>query len=138
LANTESAKKQMRSNERRRLRNRLHIGRARSEVKKARVAIASGDVTAATEAVRVASRWLDHAATKGSIHPNNAARRKGRLMFQLAHMVAVPVAEPAAQVEEEAPAKPARGSRSAKPKTEKPAAEAKAPRARAKKSAKEE
>ena len=128
----------MRSNERRRLRNRLHIGRARSEVKKARVAIASGDVAAATEAVRVASSWLDHAATKGSIHPNNAARRKGRLMVQLAHMEARPAAEPVAEVEQEAPAKPARGSRGAKPKAEKPAAEAKAPRSRAKKSAKEE
>lgn len=137
MANTSSAKKQMRSNERRRLRNRLHIGRARSEVKKARAAIATGDVAEATEAVRMASKWLDHAATKGSIHPNNAARRKGRLMSQLAHLEARPVAEAPAQAE----VKPARG---AKAKAEKPAKEAKAakpekaPSSRAKKTAKSE
>lgn len=153
MANSASAKKQMRSNERRRLRNRVHIGRARSEVKRAREAIASGDPAMATEAVRVASKWLDHAASKGSIHPNNAARRKGRLMSQLAHMEVKAVAAPAPVVEE-APAKPARASRSAKPKAEKaapaekeaktkakaekPAKEPKAPRARAKKATKEE
>ncbi len=149
MANTASAKKQMRSNERRRLRNRVHIGRARSEVKKAREAIASGDAAAATAAVRLAAKWLDHAASKGSIHPNNAARRKGRLMSQLAHME-VRVVEAPAPVVEEPPAKPARASRSAKPKAEKaapaekeakaekPAKETKAPRSRAKKTTKEE
>jgi small subunit ribosomal protein S20 len=88
LANTKSAKKAMRSNERRRLRNRIHIGRARTEVKKARKAIETGDATTAGEAIRSASKWLDHAASKGSIHKNNAARRKGRLMKQLAKMQA--------------------------------------------------
>ncbi len=88
MANTKSAKKAMRSNERRRLRNRIHIGRARSEVKKARMAIETGDTAVAAEAISSASRWLDHAASKGSIHKNNAARRKGRLMKQLAKLQA--------------------------------------------------
>jgi small subunit ribosomal protein S20 len=160
LANTESAKKQMRSNERRRLRNRMHIGRARSEVKRAREAIASGDVDAANEAVRVAAKWLDHAASRGSIHANNAARRKGRLMSQLAHMEARPAAAEVAVKEK--PAKASRTTRTAKGKTEKaekpakevktvkaekpdkaakpekPAKEVKAPRAKAKKTAKKE
>lgn len=78
----------MRSNERRRLRNRIHVGRARTEVKKARKALETGDVPMATEAVRSASKWLDHAASKGSIHKNNAARRKGRLMKHLAELQA--------------------------------------------------
>jgi small subunit ribosomal protein S20 len=111
----------------------MHIGHARSEVKKARTAIASGDLAAATEAVNLAASWLDHAATKGSIHPNNAARRKGRLMAQLARMEARPVSAPVAEVEE-APAKPAKAARASKPKAEKPAKEEKAPRSRAKKS----
>src|SRR5690349_2460725 len=110
----------------------MHIGHARAGVKKARTAIASGDVAAATEAVSLAASWLDHAATKGSIHPNNASRRKGRLMAQLARMEARPAA-PVAEVEE-APAKPAKAARAAKPKAEKPAKEEKAPRSRAKKS----
>ncbi|MBN1311024.1 MAG: 30S ribosomal protein S20 [Anaerolineae bacterium] len=88
MANTKSAKKAMRSNDRRRLRNRIHIGRARTEVKRARKAIEAGDVTLATEAVRSASKWLDHAASKGSVHKNNAARRKGRLMKHLARLQA--------------------------------------------------
>jgi small subunit ribosomal protein S20 len=88
LANTKSAKKVMRSSERRRLRNRIHIGRARSEVKKARQAIETGDVAMAAEAISSASRWLDHAASRGSIHKNNAARRKGRLMKRLAKLQA--------------------------------------------------
>lgn len=88
MANTKSAKKVMRSNERRRLRNRIHIGRARSEVKKARQAIETGDVSVAADAIRSASRWLDHAASRGSIHKNNAARRKSRLMKQLAKLQA--------------------------------------------------
>ncbi len=88
MANTKSAKKVMRSTERRRLRNRIHIGRARTEVKKARKAIETGDVAMAAEAISSASRWLDHAASKGSIHKNNAGRRKGRLMKQLARLQA--------------------------------------------------
>jgi small subunit ribosomal protein S20 len=106
----------MRSNERRRLRNRVHIGRARSEVRRAREAIAAGDPAAANEAVRVATQWLDHAATKGSIHPNNAARRKSRLMAQLARME--PRAVEVAAVEEP-PAKATRASKAAKSKSDK-------------------
>jgi small subunit ribosomal protein S20 len=123
----------------------MHLGMARSRVKAARLAISSGDVEAATVAVNEASKWLDHAATKGSIHPNNAGRRKGRLMAQLARMVASPVA-PVAEVEAPA-AKPSRAKAAKKTekaeKVEKPAKATKAakatetekkPRARAKKS----
>jgi small subunit ribosomal protein S20 len=88
LANTKSAKKRVRQNEKRHLRNRVHSGRARTAVKKARIAIAKGDQEQAQEAVRLASKWLDHAATKGSLHKNTAARSKSRLMKQLAQMEA--------------------------------------------------
>jgi small subunit ribosomal protein S20 len=88
LANTKSAKKRIRRNERARLRNQLHRGRARTYVKKARVAIATGEVEGSVEAVREAVKWLDHAASKGVIHPNNASRRKARLMKRLAQLEA--------------------------------------------------
>jgi small subunit ribosomal protein S20 len=87
LANIDSAKKRIRQNEKARVRNRIHRGRARTEVKQARVAIDSGDA-GSEDAVREAVRWLDHAASKGVIHPNNAARRKSRLMKRLAALQA--------------------------------------------------
>lgn len=73
----------MRSSERRRQRNRVYRGRARSAVKRARVLIDSGQYEEAQEAVRAAARALDKAAAKGIIHKNNAARRKSRLAQQL-------------------------------------------------------
>jgi small subunit ribosomal protein S20 len=48
------------------------------------VAIKGADGAEAVEAVRLAVRDLDKAATRGVIHPRNAARRKSRLMKQLA------------------------------------------------------
>lgn len=83
MANTKSAKKRIRRDERARVRNQRHRTRARTEVRQARMAIESGDVEQATEAVREAAKWLDHAASKGVIHPNNASRRKSRLMQHL-------------------------------------------------------
>jgi small subunit ribosomal protein S20 len=74
----------MRQSEKRRLHNRLFRGRARTEVKKARQAIESGELEAAQAATEVAVKALDKAAAKGVIHPNNASRRKGRLMKILA------------------------------------------------------
>jgi small subunit ribosomal protein S20 len=88
LANIQSAKKRIRQIEKRRIRNRVHRGRARTEVKQARIALASGDVPESAEAVREAVRWLDHAASKGVIHKNNASRRKSRLMKHLAALEA--------------------------------------------------
>ncbi len=84
LANTASAKKRIRSSERRRIRNRLVRSAGRTYVKKARTLIAAGNLEEASEAVRTAVSKLDKAATKGVIHPRNAARRKSRLMSALA------------------------------------------------------
>ena len=82
MANSQSAIKRLRSAERRRLRNRMYRGRARTAVKKARHLIDAGQVEEAREAVRVAVVALDKAAQKGIIRKNNAARRKSRLMQQ--------------------------------------------------------
>ncbi len=84
MANIKSAQKRIKQIEKRRLRNRVHRSRARTEVRQAREAIAGGEVAQSVEAVREAVKWLDHAASKGSIHPRNAARRKSRLMKRLA------------------------------------------------------
>jgi len=84
MANNKSALKRIRQNEKRRLHNRHYRNRARRLVKKARAAIASGDINAATEATRLAVRDLDKLASRGVGHKRNAARRKSRLMQQLA------------------------------------------------------
>jgi small subunit ribosomal protein S20 len=79
MANTKSAIKRIKTSEKRHQRNMAVKSATRTYVKKARTAIgqkpaeAQEDLTAAISA-------LDRAAKKGVIHPNNAARRKSRLM----------------------------------------------------------
>ncbi len=81
MANTKSAKKRIRSNERKHQRNTIYRSRVKTMVKKAEQSISSGTPDDAT--VREAIRTLDKAAGKGIIHKNNAARRKSRLMKKL-------------------------------------------------------
>jgi len=84
LANIKSQIKRNRQNQKRRARNRVYRGSARTYVKKARLAIESGDLDSARTATLQAVSALDKAAEKGVLHKNNASRRKGRLMKQLA------------------------------------------------------
>ena len=84
MANHKSALKRIRQNEKRRLHNRTYRSRTRTLIKNARTAIESGKVDEAREATRIAVRDLDKLATRGVVHKRNAARRKGRLMKQLA------------------------------------------------------
>ncbi len=83
MANHKSALKRIRSSEKRRQRNRVARGSARSAIKRARVSLGGKDMAAAEVAVGSAVSALDKAAAKGVIHKNNAARRKSRLMRQL-------------------------------------------------------
>jgi small subunit ribosomal protein S20 len=81
MPNNPSAAKRMRQEQKRRLRNRMVKSIVKTNITKARQAIASG--VDAEMAVRAAVSELDRAAKKGVIHRNNAARRKSRLMKQL-------------------------------------------------------
>jgi small subunit ribosomal protein S20 len=83
LANIKSQIKRNRQNEKRRLRNRLFSGSARTAVKKARSAMEYGNLEEARAATLEAISALDRAAEKGVVHKNNAARRKSRLMKRL-------------------------------------------------------
>ncbi len=83
MANTKSAEKRARQSEKRRVRNRVVRSRTRTYVKRANAEIVTGDKDTAEAAVREALRQLDKAAQAGVIHPNNAARRKSRLMHKL-------------------------------------------------------
>ncbi len=79
MANTKSALKQARQNEKRRLRNRVYRSAARTYVKKVRRLIEEGKLEEARVAMVSAVKALDKAAEKGILHKNNAARRKSRL-----------------------------------------------------------
>ena len=88
MANIKSAKKRIRVTARQTLRNKIVRSKMRTAIRRAREALAAGDVEAATETTRLAVRELDKAATKHVIHHNNAARRKSRLMRALAKLTA--------------------------------------------------
>jgi small subunit ribosomal protein S20 len=85
MPNSASAKKRMRQEIKRRAHNRSIKSLVKTQINKARAAIATPTVNSedALEAVRKAVSELDRAAKKGVIHKNNAARRKSRLMKQL-------------------------------------------------------
>ncbi|MFB0559461.1 MAG: 30S ribosomal protein S20 [Dehalococcoidales bacterium] len=80
---TKLAQKQVRVVERRRLRNRSVRSQVKTKITKAEKLIFSGELESAQSAVVDAISALDKAAEKGVIQPNNAARRKSRLMKKL-------------------------------------------------------
>ena len=83
MANTSSAKKQIRNSHRKWLRNRYVKGNVRGAVKSVRDAIAQGDAEQAAALMPRAAKELDRAAKKHVIHKNKAARLKSRLMRQI-------------------------------------------------------
>jgi len=91
MANIKSQIKRNLQNERRRERNKS----VRSELKtrtKSALAAAEEGVESASERLRAAVKRIDTAAVKGVIHPNQAARRKSRLMKR-ANALAAPADE---------------------------------------------
>ena len=99
---TKSAKKQMRVSEKKQARNKSVRSRSKTNITKAERLIFTGELEAAKKAVVTAISSLDKAAEKGILHPNNAARRKSRLMKKL-NQVQQPAtaAEPAPEPETE-------------------------------------
>ena len=83
MANTKSALKRMRQNEKRRTRNRMVRSQVRTAVKMARTAVGERGADARS-AVLAAIRALDKAVSKGIIHRNTAARKKSALARRLA------------------------------------------------------
>ena len=83
MANIKSQIKRNRQNEKRRLRNKSARSEMRTLVKDARTATEAGRDDA-EEMLRQALKSIDKAAQKGIIHKNQAARRKSRLVKELA------------------------------------------------------
>ena len=93
MPSSKSAQKQERVSERKRLRNRSVRSLAKTNIIKAEKLIFSGELESAQVASVAAISSLDKAAEKKSIHPNNAARRKSRLMKKLNEALGRPQAK---------------------------------------------
>ncbi len=83
MAHSLSAKKRIRQDARRRLRNRDRKKILRVEVKKFTTLLDKKDVTAAQAAVAATVSTLDRIGAKGTVHKNTIARKKSRLMKRL-------------------------------------------------------
>ena len=86
MANIKSQIKRIRTNEKRRLRNQSVKSELKTLVRKTREAVEAGDQEKAVAALRVASRKLDVAVSKGVIHKNQAANRKSKLARRVASL----------------------------------------------------
>ena len=111
-ARTPQALKRVRQSNRRNAILQPRRSAAKTEVKDALQAAIAGDAEATRLAVAQASAALDRAAKVGAIHPNNAARRKSRLMLRVNAVLGgealTSVAKPQRQVSKSAAAKAAK------------------------------
>jgi small subunit ribosomal protein S20 len=94
VANTKSAEKRSRQNAVRRARNQSVRTQVKSAVKRAREAFSGKDAAASQQALRDAMKTLSGAASKGVLHPKNAARRVSRLARSLASAQLPPASRP--------------------------------------------
>ncbi len=76
MANHKSAKKRIRTNEKKRVMNKLTSSRIKSTMKKV---LGSEKREEAEKNYKEAVALLDKSATRGRIHRNNAARKKSQL-----------------------------------------------------------
>ena len=83
MANIKSQEKRIKTNERRRLRNKSVKSSLHTAVRGFREAVEAGDKDKAQELLLSTSRKLDKAVSKGVIHKNQAANRKSGLASAL-------------------------------------------------------
>jgi small subunit ribosomal protein S20 len=86
MANHKSAKKRARQTERRTVVNTARRSRVRSSIKKVEEAIAAGDKTAATAALKAAQPEIQRGATARVVAKNAASRRVSRLNARIKAM----------------------------------------------------
>ncbi|MBE6720961.1 30S ribosomal protein S20 [Caproicibacterium amylolyticum] len=82
MPNIKSAKKRVKVIATKAARNKAINSGLKTDIKKANIAIESGDASKA-EAVRVAVKAIDQAAAKGILKKNAAARKKSTLAHKL-------------------------------------------------------
>ncbi len=79
MANIKSQLKRIKTNEKRRVRNKSVKSSVKTAIRKFREAAEAGDKNKAVELLRDASKKLDKAASKGVIHDNQAANKKSAM-----------------------------------------------------------
>jgi small subunit ribosomal protein S20 len=79
VANIKSQMKRVKTNEKRRQRNKSVKSALRTSIRRFREALEAGDNDKIVERQRSASRALDKAASKGVIHQNQAANKKAAM-----------------------------------------------------------
>jgi small subunit ribosomal protein S20 len=79
MAHTKSARKRIRQDEKRRVRNQSVKTRVRSLTKQFRTTLDESDSEQTAKALKEAIQALDKAATKGIMHSKTASRKIGRL-----------------------------------------------------------
>jgi small subunit ribosomal protein S20 len=90
VANSRSARKRIRANERKHIRNRGVRSSVRTYVGKARQSLLTlepGDTVDVEQQLKAAVRALDRAGEKGILHRNNVNRRKSRLTAMAARLI---------------------------------------------------
>jgi len=79
MANTDSARKRIRQNEKRNARNTARRSRVRTFMRKLEDALTGGDKAQAQEAFKALQPEMQSAATKGVLHANTVARKLSRM-----------------------------------------------------------
>ncbi len=87
MANIKSQIKRNRQNEVRAAKNKAIRSELKTRTKKALSSVETGAENA-EELLKIALKRIDKAASKGIIHPNQAARRKSRLVKRAASLTA--------------------------------------------------
>ncbi len=79
MANIKSQIKRIKTNAKRTERNKAYKSELRTWIRKFREAAAAGNKETAAEALKLASKKLDKAVSKGVIHANQAANKKSAM-----------------------------------------------------------
>jgi small subunit ribosomal protein S20 len=79
MANIKSQIKRIGTNQKAADRNKAVRSEVRTAVRVAREAVVAGDKTKAAEALKVATKKLDKAVSKGVLHKNQAANKKSAI-----------------------------------------------------------
>ena len=82
MANIKSQIKRIKTNEKAQARNKSARSGLKTAIRRFKDALAAGDAATITEELRVASKTLDVAVTKGVLHANAAANKKSSLAKQ--------------------------------------------------------
>ncbi len=88
MPNIKSAIKRVKVSEKRRAQNASQKSSLRTTIKGFEQSVTANQVDAAQEALKVTSKKLEQAASKGLIHKNTASRKKSRLAKKLNAMTA--------------------------------------------------